>query len=114
MSEPFQITFHGLEPSASLEERARERAEKLLGHHGACTGCRVAVHAPPRHHHKRGRYEVRIEIALRGEDLVVSHDGRLDHAHEDAFVALRDAFDAAERRLEGRLRSRRDRARAAS
>ena len=32
-------------------------------------------------------------------ELVASHEHRQDHAHEDVYVAIRDAFDAVERQL---------------
>jgi hypothetical protein len=35
-----------------------------------------------------------------GGEIVVNRDHDLDHAHEDVFVAMRDAFAAAARRLE--------------
>ena len=39
-----------------------------------------------------------------GGEIVINRDHHLDHAHEDVFVALRDSFDAARRRLEDRVR----------
>jgi cold shock CspA family protein len=37
----------------------------------------------------------------------VTRSGPKDHAHEDVYVAIRDAFDAAVRRLEDHVRERR-------
>jgi ribosome-associated translation inhibitor RaiA len=34
-----------------------------------------------------------------GKELVVSRDPGDVHAHKDVYVAIRDAFDAAERQL---------------
>jgi hypothetical protein len=42
-----------------------------------------------------------------GKDVVVDRAGSLDHAHEDVYVAIRDAFDAAARRLEDHARKMR-------
>jgi hypothetical protein len=42
---------------------------------------------------------VRIDLTVPGAELVVSRDPELDHGHEDVYVAIRDAFDAARRQL---------------
>ena len=34
----------------------------------------------------------------------VSHTGRVNHAHDDVYVAIRDAFDAAVRQVEDHAR----------
>ena len=39
-----------------------------------------------------------------GEELIVGRAQPLDHAHEDVYVAIRDAFDAAGRQLEDHAR----------
>jgi cold shock CspA family protein len=41
------------------------------------------------------------------KEIVVDRTGPKDHAHEDVYVALRDAFEAAARRLEDDARARR-------
>jgi hypothetical protein len=44
---------------------------------------------------------------MHDRELQIGHDPAQDHAHEDPYIAVRDAFDAAKRRLanlEGRLR----------
>ena len=55
----------------------------------------VRVEVPHRHHQQGKQYNVRIDIGVPGSEIVVNRD----HA-EDVYVALRDAFDAAKRRLE--------------
>ena len=47
--------------------------------------------------------------SLPGKDVVVDRAKPTDHAHEDVYVAVRDAFAAAVRRLEDQTRKRRDR-----
>ncbi len=42
-----------------------------------------------------------------GADVVVTRESPRDHAHEDPYVAVRDAFDAAIRQVEDRVRRRR-------
>jgi ribosomal subunit interface protein len=95
-----QITFRNMEPSEAMEQNIRERAEKLDRFHDQIMSCRVMVEAQHRHHHQGNVYHVRIDLTVPGEELVVSRDPGRDHAHEDVYVAIRDAFDAARRQLE--------------
>jgi len=39
-----------------------------------------------------------------GTDVHVNQEGPQNHAHEDVYVAIRDAFDAAVRQLEDHAR----------
>ena len=55
----------------------------------------VVVEAPHKHHHQGKQFNVRIDIGVPGNEIVVNRDH-----HEDVYVALRDAFDAAKRQLE--------------
>lgn len=53
-------------------------------------------------------YAVRLQITAPGEaDVMIDRNPPQDHAHEDAFVAVRDAFAAARRRLQDRYRRQR-------
>ena len=110
MQIPFKLVFRGMEPSPALEARVRERISRLERFHDRITSCEVAVEAPHRHHHKGALYAVRLQVRIPGRDLTISRAGPQDHAHEDPYVALRDAFDAAERKLEDAVRRRAQRA----
>ena len=101
---PLQMTFHGMEPSPTIEARIREKAAKLEQFHDRIIGCKVVIEAPHRHHHKGKLYNVRIDISVPGKDVFVGHSGPLNHAHEDVYVAIRDAFNAAGRQLEDHVR----------
>lgn len=94
-----QISFRGMEPSAAVDTRIRERAERLLRFDARMTRCHVVVQAPHRHRHQGGLYDVRIQMRMPGDELTVDHDSSRNHAHEDVYVAIRDAFQAAERLL---------------
>jgi ribosomal subunit interface protein len=104
MPVPFRISFRDIEPSAAIEARARERADRLERFSDRITDCHVMVRSPHRHHHQGKLYEVHIRILVPGSEVVISHERPQDHAHEDLYVALRDAFDAAERHLEDHAR----------
>lgn len=98
---PLEITFRHMEPSPALEARIREKAAKLDRFHDDVMGLRVAVEAPHEHKSQGKLFHVRIDLTVPGGELVVSKGHHhQSQAHEDVYVALRDAFDVAKRRLE--------------
>ncbi len=99
MGTPVHITFQDLRPSAALEAIIRDRASRLGVHDERITKCRVALSRSRRRGRHGHLYQVRIELALPGDDIVVSRDPGVDRAHEDVYVAVRDAFEAARRQL---------------
>ncbi|MCU0839618.1 MAG: HPF/RaiA family ribosome-associated protein [Rhodospirillales bacterium] len=99
MQMPLDIDFQNLEPSDFVASRIRERAAKLKHLSDRVTSCRVVVQAPHRHHQKGNAYHVRILLRLPSDEIVVSRDPGDHRAHDDVYVAIRDAFDAAERQL---------------
>jgi ribosomal subunit interface protein len=103
MEKPLQITILGMEHSAALDAHIREKALKLEEFYPRMIGCHVTVDKPHRHHHQGGQLDVRIDIHLPGRAEVVVNR---QHA-EDVYVALRDAFDAAKRKLEEPIRLQR-------
>ena len=104
MDFPLDISFRNMDPSEAVEARIREKAAKLERFYNRIIGCTVVVEAPHRHHHKGKLYSVHIDISVPGKDLVVDRAKPLDHSHEDVYIAVRDAFKAAERRLEEHAR----------
>lgn len=104
MEVPLDLTFRNMDPSDAVAERVRERAAKLGRYFDRIHSCRVVVEAPHRHHHKGKLYKVSIEIGVPGHRLVVNRSAGKNHAHEDIYVAIRDAFDHARRRLEDHAR----------
>jgi ribosome-associated translation inhibitor RaiA len=107
MQAPLQISFIGMEPSAALEARARQKTEKLEHLFDRIVSCQVVIEAPHRHRHQGKCYAVRIRLRVPGREIDVSRSGPQDQAHEDPYVALRDAFDAAARQLEDHARKAR-------
>jgi ribosomal subunit interface protein len=95
MKTPLQITFRDIEQSDALEAHIREKAEKLETFFEPIMSCRVVVEMPHQHKHQGKFFTVRIDIGVPGKEIVVNRD-----KHEDVYVALRDAFDAARRQLE--------------
>lgn len=95
MQTPLQLTIRDVEHSEALETHIRAKVEKLEEFFKRITSCHVVVEMPHKHHQQGKQFNVRIDIGVPGSEIVVNRD----HA-EDVYVALRDAFDAAKRRLE--------------
>jgi ribosomal subunit interface protein len=107
MKLPLQVTFRNLEPTESLENDIQKKAEKLERFFDQIMSCRVVMEANHKHQHKGNLYHVRIDITVPGHEIVVSKESHDKKAHEDAYVAIRDAFEAAKRQLEDLNRKRR-------
>jgi cold shock CspA family protein len=107
MQQPLRITFRGMDHSDFIERRVQESAAALDRFSDQIVSCHITVAAPHHHHHKGNLYAVRLDIRLPDQQLVVGRPSQQDHAHEDVYVAIRDAFDAAVRRLEDYARTRR-------
>lgn len=99
MSNEFQIVFHNIDQSEALIENVNKRIEKLQRFSNDIIGGRVVLDCPHNNHHKGKVFSVAIEIHTSGREVVVKQ-GQHDRAsHEDIYVAVRDAFNAAERQL---------------
>ena len=99
MQIPLQITIRGIEHSDALETHIRNKADKLDEFFDHIMSCRVVVEMPHNHHHQGKKFNVRLDVGVPGSEIVVNHD----HS-EDVYVALREAFDAAKRRIEDYVR----------
>ena len=102
MQLPLQITWRNVAPSAPIEDLIRVRAEKLQHFHPHLVSARVAVELAGRHQNKGKLFVVRVDVKVPGAEIAIDHQ-----MHEDAHVAVRQAFDAAQRRLEDELRLQR-------
>jgi ribosome-associated translation inhibitor RaiA len=101
MQTPVEIHFHGIEKSEAVEQRVREKVAKLEKHFGRMTRCRVVLEAPHRSAQKPKVFQIKIEISLpRRQPIVVCHEREGAHAHEELPLAIRDAFEAALRKVD--------------
>lgn len=102
MQIPLQITYRGIKRSEVLDQRIRNKTAKLEAIHPRITSCRVAVEERHRNQHQGNEFCVRLDIRVPQSEIAINRDH-----HEDVYVALRDAFDAARRRLEDVIRVQR-------
>jgi hypothetical protein len=102
-----QITYLGFAGSAPIEAEAGAQLVRLERFREYLSGCRLAVEATrngPFHGKPAGLlYDARLDLITRTNDLIA-----VEHSlNEDPGIALRAAFDAAERWLEHKLRRQR-------
>ena len=121
MEIPLQITFRNMAPSEAVENAIQDKAFKLDSFYDRILSCRVVVEAPHRRHRKGKAYQVRIDLSVPGTELVINrapkrlkttkslalekelveaHEPSKQAAHADIYVAIRDAFNAAGRKLQ--------------
>ena len=99
---PLQITGRDVELTEAIEESIRQKAKKLELFYDQIMRCRVVVEAPHRRQRKGVLYNVRIDIKVPDEELVVKKE-----LNQDLYVAIRDAFDSARRQLQDYSKQRR-------
>jgi ribosome-associated translation inhibitor RaiA len=107
MHHPLQITFHQLPASEALEADVRGRVAELETVYDRITSCRVVIDVPHRHHQQGRLFRVGIDLGVPGGHIVVGRASDSDAAHEDPYVAVRDAFRAARRQLEDHVQRQR-------
>ncbi len=107
MQVPPQVSFEGIDHSDALEARVQEELVKLEQFYDRITSARVVIARPQHRHHKGDVYQVRIHLTLPGAaDIAISREPAVTGAHEDAYVTIRDAFNAARRQLQDVSRKR--------
>jgi len=102
MQIPLQITLRDIGNSDAVETAIREKVAKLEQLHNDIISCRVTVEVAGRHKHQGREFSLGIDLKVPGGEIAITHDH-----DEDIYVALRDAFAAARRKLDEHSRQRR-------
>lgn len=100
MKVPLEITFRGIEKSDFLEGLIREKAAALEKVSDRVISCRVAVEVPQQH--QRGGRPFRVRITLNvppGHEVAVRREATEGSIHDELPSVIRNAFDAARRKL---------------
>jgi ribosomal subunit interface protein len=96
------IKLKDVPPSDAIEARITDRVSRLGRFYDRIMGCRVTIEQTQRRHHQGKLFNVRVDLTVPGSELVINRDENVD-----LYVAIRDAFDAAERKLESFARKQR-------
>ena len=98
MEIPLQITTRNIELSEPIKDDLKRRAENLDTFFPRITRCRITVEVP--HRYKKQElnaveYNINIDITVPGKEIVIKN-----RPSKDLDIAIREAFDAARRKLE--------------
>ena len=89
--------------SPAMDARIVELAGKLTELHPKITSCQVIVDEVDRHKTKGNQFEVHVVLHVPGQGELVT----TRHSHEDAYLAVNEAFESITRQLEGALQIQR-------
>src|SRR5262249_18992616 len=95
MKLPIQITIRDMDQSPTIISNIQKKAKKLDRYYGRIMSCRVVLHIPQKHQHQGKLYCVSIDLTVPNEEIVINKI-----KNQNAFVAIRDAFNAAQRKLQ--------------
>jgi ribosomal subunit interface protein len=98
MKVPVQITYRDVDQSDALDDKIRQKVEKLEETFDRMTSCHVVIEKPHGKHPHASRYAVHFGISVPGKEIMVKRDSE-DHVHEDVYIALKNSFSAARRQL---------------
>jgi ribosome-associated translation inhibitor RaiA len=102
MQRPLDITFRSMTPSAAVEAAIDRWATRLEHMYARISGCAVIVEQPHHHHHQGNRFRVHVDLTVPGREIAVR-----GAEHENAYVAIAEAFRAARRQLRDHARIQR-------
>ena len=93
MKTPVRITFRHIPQSAALDEKIREKLDKLARLYPEILDCHATIDRIDRHQQQGRHFRVAIGVNIPGEELIANT------SHEDAYIALRNVLAAVRRQL---------------
>ncbi len=93
MNASANVVFRDISHSPALNDTIVKKLQKLHRFSDSIIHSRVVLDSPHKHKHKGKRYRASIELGLKGAPVIITQDA--DSVH----IAVRDAFNSAERRL---------------
>lgn len=106
MNMPVTIVFQDMAPSPALSADIERHAEHLARFAPRLHSCQVTLRHNEGRHRQGNRYLAHVRVTLPGGEFEAGRTAEPDRSHEDAYVAIRDAFDALRRQLEDFMRIR--------
>ncbi len=95
------VRFLDQDPSPVIEEKIHQRAARLTRFSHRIQNWQVWVESPRRHHRNGPVTSVRVRLTVPGEEIIT------ETVDADITVCIREAFDAARRKLQDYERRRR-------
>src|SRR5262249_47270713 len=115
---PVQITWRNMAPSKAVGTKICEEAAKLEEFYDHIRSCRVTIEIPRRYQNGKYQFHIRIDLTVPGAEIAVNHEPTLHSSlqrlggeerakgqelsapHKDVYVAIRDAFKIARRKVQ--------------
>ncbi len=94
------IVFRDMDSSEAVRSAVEKYIEKMERHYPVVQRCRVVIEQSHRSQNSGNLFGVSLDITVPGTSINVGRDGAKDESHEDIYVAVRDAFLAADRQLD--------------
>lgn len=101
---PVSVSFRNMAASQSAEAEVARHAAKLGKKFGRLLSCKVTVEAPKHEHRKVKAFKVSVAMNLAGRTARMG----TEETHVDLATAMREAFAAAMRQLDGQVRKAKD------
>ncbi len=100
MKLPLETTFRGIQKTPDLQSLIESKAKRLQRYCESIISCRVVVENPHKHQQTGQPFRVRLDIKLPpGHEVVVNRLSTEGDIHNELQAVLRDAFDAAVRKI---------------
>ena len=93
MKPAVDVVYRDLESSAALNETISKKLEKLNRFTDQIIHSRVVLDTPHNHKHKGKQFRASIELDIKGHPIAITQD------NESIHLAVRDAFNTAERKV---------------
>lgn len=100
MTVPVNLTFQEMDGTDALRNAVTRHATKLERFAPDIITCDVVVSPSEHRHHQGNHYHVRIRLTVPGGELHVGQSPGDLRSHQDAYVAISDAFRAMRRKLQ--------------
>ena len=91
---PLHINLTGMPSSAALETQIRDQVDELVVYFPYIISCQVSVEMLRRHHRGRHEFNVRMDIDVAENEIIMD----LRH-YRDLETALQDVFGVARRQM---------------
>lgn len=96
---PFEIAYRNVEPSRTIERHVLKGMESVETLAADAISCEIMVEQRHPRHRLGNLFQVRIDLSLPGERVVVSRTPPEHQEHETLVTAINDAFQQLRRRL---------------
>ncbi len=95
-----EVVFNGVKESEALRAKGESLLQKLMLQRPQVMWAQMVLESNHRHHHQGNLFQARIHVHCAGQDIDITRESGQNHAHADPYVAMRDAFYAARRKLD--------------